>query len=136
MTRIGTGGHQGSARWWRAAVVLAGAGLLAPAAWAGGASLQFATSRFELTAAAPGTTAVAAPQDTGIPLYERAPMPNQDTFAPGADAGPSDGLQPSVIRRASRVGESDGYARGSSSTSAQESRMKPGLGFALHVPTE
>lgn len=121
-----------------AAAVLVGAGLplLAPAAWAGDAPFRFAASGFELPVMAPGGPAVAPPQDTGVPLYERAPMPNQDAVLPDTEAGPSDPVQPSVIRRASRVGESDGYSRSSSSTSAQESRMKPGLGFALHVPTE
>lgn len=136
MTRVDAGGHPRSARWRRVAVVaLVGAGLpLAPGARAGGMSL-YAASGFELPIVAPGGAAV-APQDTGASLYERAPMPNQNAFAPGAEAGPSDPVQPSVISRASRVGESDGYSRSSSSTSAQESRMKPGLGFALHVPTE
>lgn len=141
MTRVDAGGHPGSARWRRVAAValvgvLVGAGLpLGPGARAEGAS-PYAASGFELPIVAPGGTAVAPPQDTGASLYERAPMPNQNAFAPGADTGPSDPLQPSVIRRASRVGESDGYSHGSSSTSAQESRMRPGLGFALHVPTE
>ena len=142
MTRVDAGGHRRSARWRRLAVMalvgaLVGAGLpLVSGARAEGAS-PYAVSGFELPIVAPGGTAVAPPQqDTGASLYERAPMPNQNAFAPGAEAGPSDPLQPSVIRRASRVGESDGYSHGSSSTSAQESRMKPGLGFALHVPTE
>jgi hypothetical protein len=137
MTRVGAGGHCLSARWRRVAVVaLVGAGLpLAPGARAGGAS-PYAVSGFELPIVVPGGTAVAPQPNTGASLYERAPVPNQNAFAPDADAGPSDPVQPSVIRRAGRVGESDGYSRGSSSTSAQESRMKPSLGFALHVPTE
>ena len=140
MTRMDAGGHRWSALWRRVAVVaLVGALVcaelaLAPGARAGGTS-PFAASGFELPIVAPGGAAAAA-QDTAASLYERAPMPNQNAFAPGADAGPSDPVQPSVIRRASRIGESDGYSRSSSSTSAQESRMKPGLGFALHVPTE
>ena len=139
-------GHPGSGRPGRlgATLVLAVAGLavplLAPAARAAGVSV-YATSRFELPVLAPGGTARVAPQDAGArdgatPLYERAPMPNQDALAPEYGGGSSDPVQPSVIRRASQVGESDGYSRGSSSTSAQESRMKPGLGFALHVPTD
>ena len=142
MTRMDAGGHPGSARWRRAAVValvgaLVGAGLpwLAPGARAGGVP-PYATSGLDLPIVAPGATAEAPRQDTGASLYERAPMPNQNAVAPGTDAGPDDPVQPSVISRASRVGESDGYSRSSSSTSAQESRMKPGLGFALHVPTE
>ena len=138
MTRVDAGGHPGSAPWRLAVVALVGAGLaLAPGARAGGVS-PYAASGFDLPIMAPGGAAVAPPQQgTGASLYERAPMPNQNAFAPGgAEAGPSDPVQPSVISRASRVGESDGYSRSSSSTSAQESRMKPGLGFALHVPTE
>ena len=126
-----------------AAAGLVGAALplLAPVARAAGASVQFTTSHFELPVAVPGGTSVIVPQGTGaqngaVPLYERAPVPNQDALAPEYDSGSSDPVQPSVIRRASQVGESDGYSRSSSSTSAQESRMKPGLGFALHVPTD
>ena len=140
MTRVDAGGHPGSVRRRRVvvgavvgALVCAG---LAPGARAGDMS-PYAASGLDLPIMAPGGAAVAPPQGTGASLYERAPMPNQNAFAPGgAEAGPSDPVQPSVISRASRVGESDGYSRSSSSTSAQESRMKPGLGFALHVPTE
>ena len=119
------------------ALIVAAPPLLAPAARAAGTSLQFATSGIELPVRAPVEDSAATPLGTTAPLYERAPMPNQDALVPEHDTGgSSDPVQPSVIRRASRVGESDGYSRNSSSTSAQESRMKPGLGFALHVPTE
>ena len=115
---------------------LAAAAVLAPPAHAAGPALQFATSHLDLPALTPGEDTVSRPAD-GTPLYERAPMPNENALEPQYDTGgASDPVQPSVINRGSKVGESGGYSRNSSVNSAQDSRMKPGLGFALHVPTE
>ena len=116
--------------------LLAGVAVPAAPARAGGPSLQFTTSRPDLPLMPPSQDTVTRPAD-GTPLYERAPMPNQNALEPQADSGgPSDSVQPSVINRGSKVAESGGYSRNSSANSAQESRMKPGLGFALHMPTE
>ncbi len=118
-----------------AALALAGAAA-APPARAAGPSLQFATSHLDLPVMPPREDTATRPAD-GTPLYERAPMPNENALAPQYDAGaPSDPVQPSVISRGSKVAESGGYSRNTSANSAQESRMKPGLGFALHMPTE
>lgn len=116
------------------ASLLAVAGVVS-AARAAGPPMQFATARPDLPPLPPSLEPASPPAD-GTPLYERAPMPNQTEFAPQGDGGGSDPLQPSVISRGGKVAESNGYLRDSSSTAAQESRMKPGLGFALHVPTE
>ncbi len=120
-----------------AALLLAGAAVLALPARAAGPLLQFATSSpLDLPVTTPGEDTAGRPAD-GTPLYERAPMPNQNALEPHYDAGgASDPVQPSVIDRGSKVGESGGYSRNTSVNSAQDSRMKPGLGFALHVPTE
>ena len=116
------------------ASLLAVAGLVS-AARAAGQPMQFATARPDLPPLPPSLDPASPPAD-GTPLYERAPMPNQNAFAPQYDSGSSDPLQPSVIDRGSKVAESGGFSRNSSANATQESRMKPGLGFALHVPTE
>jgi len=116
------------------ASLLAFAGL-ASAARAAGPAMQFATARPDLPMLPPSQDPASLPAD-GTPLYERAPMPNQNAFEPQYDSGSSDPLQPSVISRGGKVAESGGFSRNSSANATQESRMKPGLGFALHVPTE
>ena len=108
---------------------------VAPVSRAAGPAMQFATARPELPMLPPSQDPAAASPD-GTPLYERAPMPNQNAFEPQYDSGSSDPLQPSVISRGGKVAESGGFSRNSSANATQESRMKPGLGFALHVPTE
>ena len=118
------------------AALLAGVALLASPTRAAGQALQFTTSHLALPVMPPSQDTVTRPAD-GTPLYERAPMPNQNTLEPQVDSGsPDDPVQPSVINRGSKVAESGGYSRNTSANSAQESRMKPGLGFALHMPTE
>ena len=122
----------------RTAAVLALAALAAPVspARAGGPPLQFTMARPDLPVLAPSGSGVAQLPD-GTPLYERAPVPNEGTLEPQYDpGGSSDPVQPSVISRGSKSTEAGGYSRNSSANAAQESRMKPGLGFALHVPTE
>ncbi len=108
---------------------------VASAARAAGPAMQFATARPDLPMLPPSQNPSSASAD-GTPLYERAPMPNQNAFEPQYDSGSSDPLQPSVISRGGKVAESGGFSRNSSANATQESRMKPGLGFALHVPTE
>ena len=128
-------GRRGMAAIAGAALALAGWGAPVSPASAAGPSPEFAPSHLDLPSAPPGQEAAARPAD-GAPLYERAPVPDQDAFEPRYDSGPSDPVQPSVISRASKATQGDGYSRNSSANSAQESRMRPGLGFALHVPTE
>ncbi len=112
-------------------LLLAAAALASVAPARAASPVQVAAANLDFTVAPPGPAAAPASR------YERAPMPNEDTLAPSfASAGIDDPLQPSVMRRSSSVGQSDGYSYGSSQQSAVESRMRPALGFALHLPTD
>ena len=122
-------------RFYRLMVATAAIFGVTSAAHADGPPNQFATASPDMPPLPPSPDLASPPAD-GMPLYERAPMPNQNAFAPQYDSGSSDPLQPSVIDRGSKVAESGGFSRNSSANATQESRMKPGLGFALHVPTE
>ena len=118
-----------------AVAALLALGIAAMPARAGAQALQFSATPLPLPALPP-REALASRGADDLPLYERAPMPDESTLAPLGDGAAADPLQPSVINRGGNLAESGGYLRNSSVNAAQESRMKPGLGFALHVPTE
>lgn len=73
----------------------------------------------------------AVPPPTG---FQPAPLPNRDIDdlpAPKASNEPS--LRPSLFNRNDTY-RGEGFSKGSTATSEQERRVKPGVGFNLKMP--
>ena len=81
----------------------------------------------------PPTRPRAAPAPGG---YEPAPTPNRDVDAPlGPRASNAPQVGPSLFTRKDLY-RGDGYARGSTSETEVEKRVKPGAGFNLRLPLQ
>ena len=93
-----------------------------------GMSLQVPSN--PLTPVPPRPPAVVPPANGFLP----APLPNRDIDdvpAPRASTDPS--LRPSLFNRQDTY-RGEGFSKGSTASSEQERRVKPGVGFNLKMP--
>ncbi len=70
------------------------------------------------------------------PSFEPAPLPNRDLSAPRQASAPAEtSLAPTLFTQREQF-RGDGFSRGSTAQGEQERRLRPGAGFALHMPLQ
>lgn len=78
-----------------------------------------------------GAAGPTAPSDA--PIFEPAPMPNHDLFAPVQRASEGPQINPAVFKPGTQF-RGDGLLPGSTSQGYEERHMLPGYGVNLSVP--
>jgi len=118
--------------------------LLGAMAWAmawGAVPAAFAQGRgIVLQAQPPASTlpGVRVPPAAGPPpgAFQPAPTPNRDFEAPvGPRAGNAPQVGPGIFTR-KELYRGEGFARGSTSETEVEKRVRPGAGFSLRMPLQ
>ncbi len=96
-------------------------------------SLGVPSDNFTLPAQSPSFSLGSASRKA---RFEPAPLPNRDLSAPRQAIRPAEpSLAPTLFTQSEQF-RGDGFSRGSTAQSEQERRLRPGAGFALHMPLQ